>query len=64
MTHDEIVQDSQSKIVALRDEIRSHAQEVDESKCAALCETSAEVLTGIEAAFGHYLDKSEAVWQR
>ncbi len=63
MTHDENVQDLRSKIAALRDELKSHAREVDNAKCAALCETSAEVLTGIETAFSHYMDKAESVWQ-
>lgn len=63
MDHDEMVQDLQDKIATLRDELRSHAGEVDDPKCAALCETSAEVLSGLEAAFDHYRNKSEAAWQ-
>ncbi|HJP81275.1 MAG TPA: hypothetical protein VJ841_02700 [Candidatus Saccharimonadales bacterium] len=63
MDHDAIMKDLQSKITVLRDEVRAHAQEVDLAKCAALCETSAEVLTGLETAFEHYRTKSEAVWQ-
>lgn len=63
MTHEEKVQDLCDKIGALRDEIKAHAEDVDEAKCAALCETSAEVMTGLETAFSHYLNKSEVAWQ-
>lgn len=63
MDHDEKVQELRAKLVGLRDEIKTHAQEVDDPKCAALCETSSEVLTGLETAFDHYLHKSEAAWQ-
>lgn len=63
MNHDEIVQDLQRKLTTLRDELRNHANAVDDPKCAALCETSAEVLTGLETAFDHYRHKSEAAWQ-
>lgn len=63
MEHEAKVKELQGKIAALRDEIKQHAQIVDDPKCAALCETSAEVLTGLETAFTHYLNKSEAAWQ-
>lgn len=63
MNHEEKVQELRTKLMDLRDEIKAHAQEVDEPQCAALCETTSEVLTGLETAFGHYLDKSEAAWQ-
>ena len=51
------------KIKALRDELKAHAAEVDDPKCAALCETSGEVLGGLEEAFDHFLNKSEKAWQ-
>ena len=63
MNHDEIAQDLQRKLTTLRDELRNHANEVDDPKCAALCETSAEVLAGLETAFDHYRHKSEVAWQ-
>jgi hypothetical protein len=63
MDHDEMMQDLQDKIATLRDELRDHANQVDDPKCAALCETSAEVLTGLETAFDHYRNKNEAAWQ-
>lgn len=51
------------KIKELRDELRTHGAEVGDPKCAALCETSAEVLGGLEKAFDHFLQKSEKAWQ-
>ena len=51
------------KVKALRDELKAHGAEVDDPKCAALCETSREVLGGLEEAFDHFLQKSEKAWQ-
>ncbi len=56
-------QELHKKVKELRDELKEHAQMVDDPKCAALCETSGEVLSGIEEAFDHYLQKSEKAWQ-
>ncbi|HVZ11684.1 MAG TPA: hypothetical protein VG965_01515 [Patescibacteria group bacterium] len=53
----------QRKVEELRDELKSHAAQVDDPKCAALCETSAEVLTGVDTAFDHFLNQSEKAWQ-
>ena len=61
MDHNEKVQELQQKIKELRDEIKDHARKVDDPKCAALCETSAEVMTGLETAFEHFLNKTE-IW--
>jgi len=63
MSQEEKVEELREKIQMLRDELKTHAEETDGPKCAALCETSAEVLGGIETAFGHYLEKSEKAWQ-
>jgi hypothetical protein len=63
MNHDEKMQDLKSKIKELREEIKAHADEVDDPKCAALCETSAEVLTGIATAYDHYINRSEKAWE-
>jgi len=63
MSDDQKVEELQSKIGDLADELRLHAEEVEDPKCAALCETSAEVLSGLGVAFGHYLDKSETAWE-
>ena len=57
------VPDFHARIRALRDELKAHAQEATDPKCAALCETSGEVLAGLEEAFDHYLHKSEKAWQ-
>ena len=46
-----------------RDLAKEHANEAEDPKCAALCETSYEVLAGLEKAFDHYADKSEKAWQ-
>jgi hypothetical protein len=63
MSQEEKVEELRDKVHALRDELKTHAEETDGPKCAALCETSAEVLGGIEKAFDHYLEKSEKAWQ-
>lgn len=63
MDHEQKVEDLHTKIRDLRDELKAHADEVDDPRCAALCETSAEVLGGLEEAFDHYLTKSEKAWQ-
>lgn len=63
MEHEEKVQELHTQIRELRDTLKEHAAEVDDPKCAALCETSAEVLGGLEQAFDHYLARSEKAWQ-
>jgi hypothetical protein len=57
------VQKLKVRIGELRDELRAHAEEVDDAKCAALCETSAEVMSGLETAFRHFTEKEEKAWQ-
>jgi hypothetical protein len=64
MNNEQKVAELRDKLADLRAELREHGAEVDDAQCAALCETSAEVLAGLEMAFTHYLDKSEAAWQR
>jgi hypothetical protein len=59
MEYDE-VEDLQAKIRQLRDELKVHGEEVDDPNCSVLCETSTEVLTGLEVAFDHYLNKKTA----
>ncbi|PWU23534.1 hypothetical protein C5B42_02695 [Candidatus Cerribacteria bacterium 'Amazon FNV 2010 28 9'] len=51
------------KTKMLRDELKAHAQVVEDPKCAALCETAGEVVGGLESAFDHFLQKSEKAWQ-
>jgi hypothetical protein len=53
------------KIKELRDELQTHAEEQSskDPKCSALCETSGEVLGGLEKAFDHFLNKSEKAWE-
>jgi hypothetical protein len=63
MSHEEKVQQFQEKIQALRDELKVHAPTTEDPKCAALCETSAEVMNGLANAFEHYLKRSEKAWQ-
>lgn len=57
------VQEFHTQIHALRDALKSHAQEIDDPKCAALCETSGEVVGGLEEAFDHFINKTEKAWQ-
>jgi hypothetical protein len=52
-----------NKVKMLRDELKAHASETTDAKCAALCETAGEVMGGLEEAFDHYLEKSEKAWQ-
>jgi hypothetical protein len=63
MEHDDRAEELHEKIRNLRDELKAHAEEVDNPKCAALCETSAEVMGGLETAFDHFLEKSEKAWE-
>jgi hypothetical protein len=44
----------------LIDHLRADVGQFDEPKAQALFETSAEVLTGLETAFAHYEQGSEA----
>ena len=60
--HDE-VKALKEKIAELSGELREHGERTPDPKCAALCETSAEVLNGLETAFDHFLAKSEEAWQ-
>lgn len=60
---DQKVQELKDKITALKDELRQHSQTVEDKRCAALCETAAEVEEGLEKAFTHFLEKSEPAWQ-
>jgi hypothetical protein len=43
--------------------LRENIDKIDDSKGQALFETAAEVLTGLNAAFEHYEQKSERAWQ-
>jgi hypothetical protein len=63
MNQDDKVEELRKKVGNLRDELRAHGEITDDPKCAALCETSAEVLGGLELAFDHFLERSEKAWQ-
>jgi hypothetical protein len=63
MEQEEKVQELHKKVRDLRDELKEHAGQTDDPRCAALCETSAEVMGGLETAFDHFLEKSEKAWQ-
>ncbi|MBW3568570.1 hypothetical protein KY385_00360 [Candidatus Parcubacteria bacterium] len=52
------------KLVELQEELSSHADIVDDPQCAALCETSAEAINGLETAFDHFMNKTEKAWQK
>ena len=60
--HDE-VEALKDKIADLGEELREHGERSPDPKCAALCETSAEVLGGLETAFEHFLEKNEEAWR-
>lgn len=53
----------QQKISELKEMARNHGADADDPKCQALCETTAEVLGGLEKAYEHYQNKSEPAWQ-
>lgn len=57
------VTELKTKLQELKEELSAHSSEVDDPKCAALCETSAEVLGGLEQAFAHFLARSEKAWK-
>ena len=55
MEYDEI-EDLQVRLRELRDELKLHGQEVHDSNCSVLCETSSDVLTGLDNSFERYLN--------
>lgn len=57
------VTELKEKLTQLKTELKNHASVVADPKCAALCETSAEAIGGLETAFQHYLNKEEEAWQ-
>lgn len=59
---EEKVNELKEKLSQLKSELKVHASEVADPKCAALCETSSEAIGGLETAFQHYLDKEEKAW--
>ena len=64
MDHLAEVKALRQKLEQLCDEMKAHAeQESADPKCAALCETSAEVLSALVTAHTHYLEKSEKAWE-
>jgi hypothetical protein len=64
MDDSETVKELQSHIRLVQEEMKRHAGETSDPKCAALCETSAEVLSGLETAFAHFLARSEKAWEQ
>jgi hypothetical protein len=47
----------------LIDHLRGDIEKIDEPKAQALFETTAEVISGLDAAFKHYEEKSENAWK-
>ena len=47
----------------LIDHLRSDIDKIDEPRCKAMFETSAEVLGGLKKAFADYETKNEAAWR-
>jgi hypothetical protein len=43
--------------------LRGDINKLDEPKAQALFETAAEVISGLDAAFKHYEEKSEDAWK-
>lgn len=53
----------QSKLHALKQDLRQDIPIITDPKAQALLETSAEVIGGLERAFEHYENKSEHAWK-
>ena len=47
----------------LIDHLRSDIEKIDEPRCKAMFETSAEVLSGLKRALHDYETKSEPAWR-
>ena len=47
----------------LIDHLRSDIEKIDEPRCKAIFETSAEVLSGLQKALNDYETKSESAWR-
>ena len=47
----------------LIEHLREDVEKVDDPKAKALFETAAEVISGLDTAFEHYEQKSEAAWK-
>ncbi len=47
----------------LIDHLRGDIYKIDEPKAQGLFETTAEVISGLDAAFKHYEEKSENAWK-
>jgi hypothetical protein len=47
----------------LIEHLREDVRKVEDPKAQALFETAAEVITGLDAAFKHYDEKSETTWK-
>lgn len=52
------------QLTALIDHLHTDIERVNEPRFQALLETSAEVLTGLKAAFTHYDEGKETAWKR
>jgi hypothetical protein len=57
------VEKARSQLGALRDQLRDVGAQADDPRGAALFETAAEVLSGLERAFEHYSTRSEPAWR-
>jgi len=47
----------------LIEHLRRDINKIDEPKARALFETTAEVISGLDAAFKHYEEKNEDAWK-
>ena len=52
------------KLHELAVHLRKDASQIDDAKAAALFETSAEVISGLERAFEHLGARSEPAWRK
>lgn len=60
---DEKLEELHRRVRELRDDLKTHANDVEDPQCAALCETSSEVLGGVEESFDHFINKNEPAWK-
>jgi hypothetical protein len=58
------VENIRAELHQLVDHLRRDAKIVDDQQAAALFETSAEVIHGLEVALDHFKTKAEPAWRK
>ena len=58
------VDNIRGELHALVEHLRKDAKMIEDPQTAAMFETSAEVIHGLEVAFEHFKTRSEPAWQK